>query len=155
MSNSLQQLGLKHSRLRCPSLSPGVCSNSCPLSWWCHPTISSSVIPSSFCPQFFPVSRSFPMSSLFASGGQSIAASASTSVLPMNIQDWFPLGWTGWISLQSKRPSRVFYSITVWKHRFFITKPLCGPTLTSICDYWKNRGFDYMDLCQKSVISAF
>ena len=121
----------------------------------CHSTISSSVSPFYSCSQSFLVSRSFPMSWLFSSVGQSIEASASASVLPVNIQGWFPLWLTGLISLQSKRPSRVFYSTTVWKHRFFITKPLCGPTLTSICDYWKNCGFDYMDLCQKSVISAF
>ena len=99
----------------CPSLSPGVCSNSCPLSWWCHPPISSSVTPF-FCPQSFTESGSFPMSQLFASGGQSIEALASASVLPMNIQDWFPLGLTGLISLLSKRLTRVFFSTTVWKH---------------------------------------
>ena len=105
----------------CPFLSPGVCSNSCPLSWWCHPTISSSVTPF-FCPQSFTESGSFPMSQLFASGGQSIEALASTSVLPMNIQDWFPLELTGFISLLSKRLTRVFLSSAVRKHRFFITQ---------------------------------
>ena len=95
-------------RLPCPSPTPRACSNSCPSSQWCHPTISSSVIPFSSCLQSFPASGSFPMSRLFASGGQSIGVSASASVLPMNIQDWFPLGLTGWISLQSKGLSRVF-----------------------------------------------
>ena len=94
--------GLQHARLSCPSLSPRVCSNSCPLSWWCHPTILSSVSPFSSCLQSFPASGSFPMSQFFVSGGQSIGASSSASVLPMNIQDWFPLGLTGLISLQSK-----------------------------------------------------
>ena len=93
-----------------------VCSNSCPLSWWCLPTISSSVVPFSSCLQSSPASGSFQMSQFFASGGQSIGASASASVIPMNIQDWFPLGWTGWISLQSKGLSRVFYNTTVQKH---------------------------------------
>ena len=108
MSDSLWPHGLQHAKFPCPSPTPGVYSNSCPLSRWCHPTISSSVVPFSFCLQSFPASGSFPMSQLFASGGQSIGVSASTSVLPMNIQDWFPLGWTGWISLQSKELSRVF-----------------------------------------------
>ena len=110
---------LKHARPPCPSPTPGVYSNSCPLSRWCHPTISSSVIPFPSCPQSFPQSGSFPMSWLFASGDQSIGVSASASVLPMNIQDWFPLGWTGWISLQSKGLSRVFSNTTVQKHQFF------------------------------------
>ena len=105
----------------CPSPSPRVCSNSCPSSQWCHPTISSSVVPFS-CPQSFPASRSFPMSQLFTSGGQSIGVSASTSVLPMNTQDWSPLEWTGWISLKSKGPSRVFSNTTVQKHQFFGTQ---------------------------------
>ena len=106
-SDSLWPHGLQHARLPCPSPSPGVCSNSCPLSQWCHTTISSSVSPFSSCPQPFPVLGPFPMSQFFASGGQSIGVSASGSVLPMNIQDWFPLGWTGWISLLSKGLSRV------------------------------------------------
>ena len=103
----------------CPSPTPGVYSNSCPLSRWCHPTISSSVIPFSSCPQSLPASGSFPMSQFFASGGQSIGVSSSASVLPMNIQGWFPLGWTGVISLQSKGLSRVFSNTTVQKHQFF------------------------------------
>ena len=115
------EAGLNHARLPCPSPSPRACSNSCPSSQWCHPTISSSVIPFS-CLQSSPASGSFPMSQLFASGDQSIEASVSTSVLPMNIQDWFPLGWTGWISLQSKRLSRIFSDITVQKHQFFGTQ---------------------------------
>ena len=97
--------------------------NSCPLSWWCHPAISSSVVPFSSCPHSLPASESFPMSQLFTSGGQSIGVSASTSVLPMNIQDWFPLGWTGWVSLQSKGLSRVFSNLTVQKHKFFSAQP--------------------------------
>ena len=113
--------GLQHTRLPCPSLSLGICSNSCLLSRWCHTTISSSVVPFS-CPQSFPASGSFPMSQHFASGGQSIGVSASTSVLPMNIQDYSPLGWTGWISLQSKGLSRVFSNTTVQKHQFFGTQ---------------------------------
>ena len=102
LSNSLWPHGLQHDRLSYPSPTPGACSNSCPSSRWCHPTISSSVVPFSPCLQFFPASGSFPRSQFFASGGQSIVVSASASVLPMNIQDWFPLGWTGWIFLLSK-----------------------------------------------------
>ena len=102
VSDSLQPHGLQHARPLCPSPAPGVYSNSCPLSWWCHPTTSSSVVPFFSCLQSFPASGSFPMSKFFASGGQSIGVSASTSVPPMNTQDWFPLGWTGWISLLSK-----------------------------------------------------
>ena len=116
-SDSLQPQGLQQARLPCPSPTPRACSNSCASSQWCHPNISSSVIPLSSCLQSFPPSVSFPMSQFFASGGQSIGASAS--VLPMNIQDWFPLGWTGWISLQSKGLSRVFSNTTVQKHQFF------------------------------------
>ena len=122
MFDSLQSHRLQHARPPCPSPILGVYSNSCPLSRWCHPTISSSVIPFSSCLQSFPASRSFQMSQFFASGGQSIRLSASTSVLPMNIQDWSPLGWTGWISLQSKGLSRVFSNFTVQKHQFFGTR---------------------------------
>ena len=125
MSNSLWPRGLQHARLPCRSLSPGACSNSYPLSQWCHPTISSSVVPLSSCLQSFPASGSFQMSQFFTSGGQSIGASASVSVLPMNIQDWFPLGLTGLICLQSKGLSRVFPSTIIRK----------------------NRSFDYIDLC--------
>ena len=119
---TLQPLGLKHTCFPFPSVSPRVCSNSCPLSRWCHSTISSSVAPFS-CPQSYPASRSFLMSQLFTSGGQSIEASASASVLPMIIQGWFPLGLTGLISLQFKGPSRVFSSTTVQKHQFFGAQP--------------------------------
>ena len=122
VSNSLQLHELKNTRLLCPSLSPGSCSDSCPLSWWCHPTISSSVVPFTSCLQSFLALGSFPMSWLFASGGQSIGVSTSASVLPVNIQDWFPLGLTGWISLQSKGLSRVFSNTTVQKHQFFGTQ---------------------------------
>ena len=118
MSNSLQTHGLQHTRPPCSTSTPRVYSNSCPLSQRCHPTISSSVFPFS-CLQSFPASRSFQMSQFFASGGQSIGVSASTSVLPMNIQDWFPLGWTGWISLHAKGLSRVFSNTTVQKYQFF------------------------------------
>ena len=109
----------QHSRPPCPSPTPGVHSNSCPLSRWCHRAISPSVVPFSSCPQSLPASGSFPMSQLFASGGQTIGVSASASVLPMNTQEWSPLGWTGWISLQSKGLSRVFSNTTVQKHQFF------------------------------------
>ena len=109
----------QHARPSWPSPTPGVHPNPCPLSWWCHPTISSSVAPFSSCPQSFPASGSFQKSQLFASGGQSIGVSASTSVLPMNTQDWSPLGWTSCISLQSKGLSRVFSNNTVQKHQFF------------------------------------
>ena len=119
MSDSLQPHEPQHARPPCPSPTPRVHPNPCPLSRWCHPTISSSVVPFSSFPQSFPASGSFPMSQLFTSGGQSIGVSASVSVLPMNTQDWSPLGWTGWISLQSKGLSRVFSNITVQKHQFF------------------------------------
>ena len=119
LSDSLWLHELQHSRPPCPSPTPGVHPNSCPLSQWCHPTISSHVVPFSACPQSFPASGSFQMSQLFAPGGQSIGVSASASVLPINIQNWSPLGWTGWISLQSKGLSRVFSSTTVQKHQFF------------------------------------
>ena len=110
---------MQHARLPCPSPTPGAYSNSRSSSWWCHPTISSSVVCFSSCLQFFPASGSFPVSQFFASGGQTIEVSASASVFPMNVQDWFPLEWTGWISLQSKGLSRVFSNTTVQKHQFF------------------------------------
>ena len=119
VSDSLQPHEPQHTRPPCPSPTSGVYPNSCPLSRWCYPTISSSVIPFSSCPQSLPASGSLPMSQLFASGGQSIGASASTSVPPTDNQDWSPLGWTGWISLQSKGLSRVFSNTTVQKHQFF------------------------------------
>ena len=122
MSNSLQPHGPQHARPPCLSPTPRIYSNSCPSSQWCHPAISSSIIPFSSCLQSFPASGSFQMSQLFASGGQSIGVSASTSVLPVNTQDWSPLGWTSWISLQSKGLSRVFSNTTVQKHQFFSTQ---------------------------------
>ena len=118
-SDSLRPHGLEHARFPCPSPTLRACSNSCPLSQWCHPTISSPVVNFSSCLQSFPASGSFPMSQFFTSDSQSIETSASASVLPVNIQDWFPLGWTGWISLQSKGLSRVFSNTTVQKNQFF------------------------------------
>ena len=136
--------GLQHARLPCPSPSPGACSNSCPSSRWCHPTISSSVVPFSSCPQSFLLSGSFQMSQFFTSGSQSIGVSASASVLSMNIQGWFPLELTGLISLQSKGLSRVFSNTTAQKHQFSsVLSFLYSPTLTFIHDYWKNHSFDY------------
>ena len=117
VSDSLRSHGPQHARPPCPSPTPRACSNPCPLSWWCHPTISSSVVPFSSCLQSFPASESFPMSHFFASGGHSNGASAS--VLPMSIQDWFPVGLTGLISLLSKGLSRVFSNVTVQMHQFF------------------------------------
>ena len=119
VSDFLQPRGLQHARPPCPSPTPRVYSNSCPLSRWYHPTISSSVVPFSSCTQSFPASGSFPMSQFFPSGDQSIGVSALASVLPMNTQGWSPLEWTGWISLQSKGLSRVFSNTTVQKHQFF------------------------------------
>ena len=119
VSDSFLPHGLQHARLPCLSPPPGAYSNSCPLSQWCHPTISSSVVAFSACLQPFRASGSFPISQFFASGGQSFGVSASASVLQMNIQDWVPLGWAGWISLQSKGLSRVFSNTTVQKHQFF------------------------------------
>ena len=119
VSDSLPPHELQHARPPCPSPTPGVHPNSCPLSWWCHPAISSSVVPFSSCPQSLPASDSFPMSQLFAWGGQSIGVSALASVLPKNTQDWSPLEWTSWISLQSKGLSRVFSNTTVQEHQFF------------------------------------
>ena len=138
------EVTLQHARPLCPSPTPGVHPNPCPLSQWCHPTISSSVIHFSSCPQSFPASESFQMSQLFTSGGQSIGVSASinngVSVLPMNIQDWSPLGWTGWISLQSKGFSRVFSNTTVQKHRFFGSSffivQLSHPYMTTSLTRW-------------------
>ena len=119
MSDSLRPHESQHARPLCPSPTPGVYSNPCPSSRWCHPAISSSVVPFSSFPQPLPASGSFPVSQLFAWGGQSTGVSASASVFPINTQDWSPLGWTGWISLQSKRLSRVFSNNTVQKHQFF------------------------------------
>ena len=119
VSDSSRPCEPQHARHPCPSPTPGVYSNSCPLSQWCHPTISSSIVLFSSCLQSFPKSGSFQMSQLFSSGGQNIGVSASTSILPMNTQDWFPLGWTGWIPWQSKGLSRVFSNTIVQKHQFF------------------------------------
>ena len=150
--HSLQPRGLQHSRLPCPSPSPGACSNSCPSSWWCHPTISSSVIPFSSCLQSFAASGSFPVSQLFTSCGQSIGASASASVLPVTIQHWFPLGLTGMILLP-KGLSRVISSITIRKHQFFSAQP----------SLWSNSQRPYITtgktiawtLVSKSAVSGF
>ena len=143
VSDSLRPHEQQHAWPPCPSPTPRVHPNPCPLSQWCHPTISSSVIPfSSSCPQSFPASGSFQMSQLFTSGGQSIGVSASTSVLPMNTQDSSPLGWTGWISLQSKGLSRVFSNTTVQKINSLVLSFLHSPTLTSIHDHWKNHSLD-------------
>ena len=122
MSDSLWPHELQHARPPCPSPTLGVYSNPCPLSWWCHPAISSSVVPFFSCPQSLPASESFSMSQHFAWGGQSIGVSALASFLPKNPQDWSPLEWTGWISLQSKELSRVFSNTTVQKHKFFGTQ---------------------------------
>ena len=156
MSNSLWPHGLQHTRLLCPPLSPRVYSNSCPLSWWCHPTISSSVIPSfSYCPQSFPASGSFPMSQLFPPGGQSVGASASASVLLLNIKGWFPLELTIWSPCcprdsQESSPAPQFESISSSTLGL-----LYGPTLTSRNDYEKNHSFDDIGLCRQSDVSAF
>ena len=159
MSNSERPHGLQHTSFPVPSPTPRACLNSCPSSWWCHPVISYSVVPFSSCPQSLPASGSFPMSQLFAWGGQSTGVSTSASVLPMNAQDWSPLGWTGWISLQSKGLSRVFSNTIVQKHQFFgaqLSSQLSNcPTLTSIHDHWKNHSLDQMDLCWQSNVSAF
>ena len=152
MSDPLWPFGWQHTRLPCPSLSPGVCSNSCPLSWWCYLTISSYVAPFSFCLQPFPASGSFPKSWLFTSGDQSIGASASASVLPMNIQCWFPLGLTDLISWQSKGLLRIFYSTTIWSINSLALSLLYGPTLTSEQDNWKYHSFAYMGLYTRSII---
>ena len=155
MSSSLWPHGLQNARPPCPSPTPGACSNSCPMSWWCHPTISSSLVPFSSCPQSFPAAGSFPMSQFFTSGGQRIGPSASTSVLPMIIQDWFPLGWTGCISLQTKGLSRVFSNTTVQKYQFYSTQLSLWSNSHIHNDYSKNHSFDHMDLCWQSGVSAF
>ena len=153
VSDSLWPHGLQHTRLPCPSVTLRVCSNSRPLSQWYHPTISSSVALFSSCPQFFPASGSFPMRRLFASGGQSTGASAS--VLPMNIQGWFPLELNGLISLQSKGLSRATPVAQFKSVNSSVLSLLHGPTLTSMHDYWKNHSFNSTDLCRQSDVSAF
>ena len=156
VSNSLQPHEPQYARPPRPSPIPGVYSKSCPLSQWCHPAISSSVVPFSSCPQSLPASRSFPMSQHFTWGGQSIGVSASASVCPMNTQDWSPLGWAGLISLQSKGLSRVFSNtITVQKHQFFSTQLSSQSNSHIIHDHWKNHSCDQTDLCWQSNISAF
>ena len=144
MSDSLQPHESQHTRPHCPSSTPRVHPNPRPSIRWYHPTISSSVVPFSPCPQSLPASGSFPMSQLLAKsiGGQSIGVSASASVLPMNTQDWSPLGWTGWISLQPKGLSRVFSITTVQSINSSVISFLHSPTLTSIHDHWKNHSLD-------------
>ena len=154
MSDSLRPHGLQHARPPCPSPTPGVYSNSCLLSLWCHPTTSSSVVPFSSRLQSFPALGSFQMNQFFTSGGQSIGVSTSTSVLPMDTQDWSPLGWTCWISCsprdsQESSPTPQFKSINPLAFSF-----LYSPTLPSIPDSWENHSLDY-DLCWQSNVSAF
>ena len=155
MSNSLRPHESQHSRPPCPSPTPGVHPNSCPLSQWCHPAISSSVVPFCSCPQSLQASGSFPMSQLFA-WGQSNGVSALAPFLPKNTQGWSPLERTSWISLQSKRRlSRVFSNTTVQKHQFFGAQFLYSPNPTCIQDYWKNRSLDETDVFWQSNVSAF
>ena len=151
MSDSLQSNGLQNTRLPCPSLSPRACSDSCPLSQWCHPTIIILCHP--LLLQSFPASGSFPMSQFFISGGQRFGASASASILPMNIQDWFLSGLIGLISLQSKVLSRVFSKTTLQKRQSFVTQPSLWSN-SHIHDYLKNHSFDYMELCWQSNVSV-
>ena len=142
LSDSLRPHELQHTRPPCPSPTPGVHPDSRPSSQWCHPAISSSVVPFSSGPQALPASRHFQMSQFLASGGQSIEVSASTSALQLNTQDRSPLGWTGWSSLECKGLSRVFSNTTVQKHHSLALSFLYSPTLTSIHDCWKNHSFD-------------
>ena len=149
--------GLEHARLLCPPRSPGVCSDSCLLSQWCYLTISSSATPFSFWLQSFPASGSFPVSQFFTSGGHGIEMSASASVLPMNIKDWSPLGWTGWISLQSKGLSRVFSNTTVQKHQFFSAQPSLQSNFhihTWLQGKKKKKDFT-ISVCRQSDVFAF
>ena len=153
VSDSPQPHGLQHTKLPCPWPTPGAYSNPCPLSWWCHPTISPSIVPFS-CLQSFPASMCFPVSQFFLSGGQSIGASVSASVLPMDIHDWFPLGWTGWISLLSKGCSRVFSSTSlktsiIWHSAFFMVQLSLLYMTTG-----KNIALT-TDLCRQSNVSGF
>ena len=149
MPDTLWPHGLQHAKLPCPSPTPGAFLNSCPSIWWCHPTISSSVVPFSSCLQSFPASGFLQMSQFFALDGQNTGVSASASVLPMTIQDWLPLELTGWISLQSKGLSRVFSNTIIQKHQFFSAQPSSWSTLTSV------HSFDYTDLFWQGDISAF
>ena len=144
VSDFLQPHEPQHASPPCPLLTPGVYPNSCPLSRWCHPNISSSVVPFSSCPQSFPASGSFQMSQLFASGGQSIGVSATTSILPMNTQDWSSLGWTGLISLESKGLSRVFSNTTVQKHQLFGSQLSLVQLCASYCCIAKWFSYTYI-----------
>ena len=142
MSDSLRPHELQHARPPCPSPTPRVHTDSRPLSWWCHPAISSSIVPFSSCPQSLPASESFPMSQLFAQGGQSTGVSALASFLPKNTQGWSPLEWTGWISLQSKGLSRVSPTPQFKSINSSMLSFLHSPTLTSLLDYWKNHSLN-------------
>ena len=142
VSDSLQPHEPQHARPPCPSPTPRVHPNPCPLSWWCYLTISSSVVPFSSCLQSFPESGSFQMNQLFTSGGWSVGVSASTSVLPVNTQDWSPLGWTGWISLQSRDSQESFPAPQFKSMNSLALSSLYSPTLTSIHDHWKNHNLD-------------
>ena len=142
VSDSLRPHAPQHARPTCPSPTPRAHPNPYPSSWWCHPTISSSVVPFSSCPQSFPASGSFPMSQFLISGGQNIGVSASASVLPMNTQDWAPLGWTGWISLQSKGLQESSRTPQFKSINSSVLSFLYSPTVTSIHDYWKNHSLD-------------
>ena len=155
VSDSFQPHGLQHIRLPCPLPTPEVCSTSCLSSQWCYPTISFSIIPFSSWLQYFPASRSFPMSHFFASSSQSVGVLSLASVLPMNIQDWFPLGWTGLIK-GCPRDSQESSSTPQFKSiNSLVLSFLYSLTLISIHDYWKNHSFDYMDLDWQSNVSAF
>ena len=155
MSDYLRPHELQHTRPPCPSPTPGVHSDSRPSSQWCHPAISFSVIPFSSCPKSLPASESFPMSQLFASGGQSNGVSALASVLPKKSQAWSPSEWTGWISLQSKGLSRVFSNTTVQKHQFLGAQPSSQSNSHIHTYHWQNNSLDYTDLCWQSNVSAF
>ena len=155
MSESLWPHGLQDTRLPCPSPTPGACSNSCPSSQWCHPTISSSLIPFSSCLQSLPASGSFSMSQLFSSGGQSIGTSASASVLPMNIQDSYLQDWLVGSPCRPRDSQESSATPQLKSISFPRLSLIYGQTLTSIHDYWKNHSFDYMDLCQQSSVSTF
>ena len=154
MSDSLRPYGLQHAKLPCPSPTPRACSNSCSSRWWCHPTILSSATPFSYF-QFFSTSGSFPMNQFFTSGGQSIGASASVSVLLMNIQDWFPLGLPGWTSRSSRDSQESFPTSQFKSVNSLALSFLYCPSLTSKHDYQKNHSFDHIDHCWQSNVSAF
>ena len=155
VSDPLKCHGLQHARIPWALATPVAYINSCPLRRWWHPTISSSVVPFFSHLQSIPASGSFPVSQFFASGGQRIGVSASASVLPTNTQDWSPLGWTGWISLQSKGLSRVFPTPQFKSINFLVLSFLYSPTLISIHDHWKNHSLDKMDIFWQSNVSIF